>query len=173
MITIRDVYGREREARVYLAAYDGCDGYACPFCGSVTVDRPGAWSRWPRCDNPWCTAAALPDDPGAETIRAAFVAAAHDAALRIKEEERRAQLHEWRMNYVRERAEAREQAYRERRTEAQRRGACARCATRDMERPARYVKHRSGRDCGPLDALASGQNDRQRKEERNDAAKAT
>jgi hypothetical protein len=138
--TVTDVWGREREARIYPLQYDGRSGFGCPFCSSVTLDRGD--SRFPRCENPICQAQALPTDTCADRCRALWLDSAHDAALGEAENRRRAETHRWNMERIRQDNEARNADYNARRAEAEKRGACPRCATKDMYRPARYIRHR-------------------------------
>jgi hypothetical protein len=138
--TVTDVWGREREARVYPLQYDGRSGFGCPFCSSVTLDRGDA--RFPRCENPMCHAQCLPSDPSAAHAREVWLDQAHEQALRDAESLWRAQNHRWAMERIRADNEVRTNDYHARRAEAEKRGACPRCATKDMYRPARYIRHR-------------------------------
>jgi hypothetical protein len=150
-MSVTDVWGRVRETKVYLAAYGGRDGFACPFCQSVSVQRDGrdlGPATWPRCENPWCSAAVLPTDRDADRVRAAFIDHAHDAAnleARVRWDKARA---EFGLRYARERAADEERARQGRIEHARKRGLCIPCAgTTNGASYARFVKHRNPDNC--------------------------
>jgi hypothetical protein len=141
-VTVTDVWGRRRDAEIYFGAYGGSDGFACPFCSSVTVRD----ASWPRCRNPGCEASARPDDARGPALRAALLDRAHEEALREEERRWRARNHEYAMRRIEEERTERLAVLEERRTKAIATGRCVNCATRDVYRP-RWVKHRDGKDC--------------------------
>ncbi len=140
-VVVTSVFGDARSTKVYVGAYDGRDGFACPFCQSVTVRS----ERWPRCDNPWCNAAVHPRDKSAAEVRQRFLDAYHEAAIREDESRRRERDAEWRRKYQAEEAAARNARVAELRAEAERRGVCMECFFHSLrcytDRP-KYVKHR-------------------------------
>ncbi len=136
-VTVQDVFGRSADATVYVGEYDGVDGAACPFCGSVFLRR----AQWPRCENGWCSATKRPDDPDAPRVRAAFINQAHNAALQEKEERWRKGIHESAMKRIDEEKEAKHRDAENKRVICQETGYCLRCAT---AYPSRWIRHRPG-----------------------------
>jgi hypothetical protein len=144
MITITNVFGEARTTELYVGAYDGRDGFACPFCGNVTVrDERETWAPWPRCANPFCAANTHPDDARAESVRRALIDAAHEAALR--EDEHRAWVRNQALvvRRLEERRRAEDKWWASARREAERRGACLACfARRSRYQTPYFVRHR-------------------------------
>lgn len=141
-VTVTSVFGDAKETKVYEAAYDGRDGFSCPFCGNVTVRSP----RWPRCDNPWCHAAVMPTDFDAAMFRQAFIDKCHEAALRDEESRQREANARWARERAREEREAQQAATARLVEDAQRVGACLPCLYRSMRygsSRAKLVKHRA------------------------------
>jgi hypothetical protein len=149
-LTITNVFGESRPTTVYVGAYNldgvlgGHDGYACPFCRSVTVRDPrNVWSPWPRCANPLCTANTHPDDARAESVRRALIDAAHEAALREDEHRTWVRNQRFAMEYLLERRRAEDAWWASARREAERRGACLTCFARRSRYDAPYfIRHR-------------------------------
>ena len=154
-IIVTDVWGRTREAAVYPEAYDGADGFCCPFCQSVTVQRTTPRLGWPRCDNPWCEAAILPQDPTADVARALWLERAHDEALRLEDDARRKREHTYAMERIRQDNEARARETTRRAEQARQVGQCVRCAVADYYRP-RFIKHRPGHAHRPITDAQEG-----------------
>lgn len=134
-IAIRDVFGTERSTTLYVGEYAGLDGFACPFCRSVSLVRKAG--DVPACENGWCYA-----NPQFTLARALDYA--HDQALVEKERLSQAELAKWRLEYARERQANLDADYQARIQTAKDKGACWRCAVKDMYRVARYTKHRTG-----------------------------
>jgi hypothetical protein len=143
-ITVTNVFGEARTAMVYVGAYDGRDGYACPFCASVTVrDDREVWAPWPRCSNPGCTANTLPDDARADSVRRALIDAAHKAALREDQHRTWERNQQFAREYMAERQQAEREWWASARLQAEQRGACLACFTRRSRYEAPYfVRHR-------------------------------
>ena len=142
METIRSVFGDARPTKVYVGAYDGRDGFACPFCQSVTVRTP----RWPRCENPGCHAYTAPDDPEAVGHRQAFLDHAHAVARHEDETRDWVRTQEWAREYQDERQREEAARWESLRTEAGQRGACVTCLRYDVHvgrLNPRFVKHRT------------------------------
>lgn len=152
-ILVQDVWRRERPAVLHAWAYGpegGAvapgevgtkDGFECPFCWQVTVVPGGVNPS--RCLTPWCEAA--PDS--SEAVRGLFVDQAHERALDTERELQRVRTMEARIRGLdQERARERKE-HQARVEEAKRRGACAACATKDLRRPAKWVRHRAETFC--------------------------
>lgn len=123
-----DVLGRERPvARTYE---DG--SHDCPFCCAAVV-TPAE-----RCENPACPASSHASPALAPIFRAQLNKEERDAV----DAARRRTDHRLAMERAEADRAARVEDWSKRRDEARRRGACELCATRDMYRPAKYVRHR-------------------------------
>lgn len=128
--TVTDVTGETRA--VDKTWPDG--SYNCPFCGSAASPEG--------CKNPACSAGEFAlANPAAARPR--YEEAKRRAAERKEEEARRQRDREWSENYRNEQLQEQARRRAEVEAEANRRGACVRCALEPLPyRAPKYIKHR-------------------------------